>query len=227
MEQWGMLVADDRENYIVKIPRRSEFSVYLAVASAWATAWPRSYRQIFALVDGQRNTERIAILLHKPPEAVAEILDALLASGYISLRTPRKELLMNASLLRASFDLVEPRKEEFARAFYQRLFAEYPQTRTFFAHTDMKRLYSALAATLAVVVAGAEKGENLVPILRSLGERHVRYGVRPEHYPIVGKVLLETFSDFLGPNWTPAFQETWEQAFEIIAHVMASQFQRS
>jgi hemoglobin-like flavoprotein len=222
-----MLVVDDRENYAVKIPRRSEFSVYLAMASAWATMWPRSYRQIFALVDGQRNTERIAILLHKQPEFVSEILDTLLASGYISLRIPKKELLMNASLLRASFDLVEPRKEEFAEAFYNRLFAEYPQTRAFFAKTDMKRLYSALAATLAVVVAGVEKGENLVPILRNLGERHVRYGVKPEHYPIVGKVLLETFSDFLDPNWTPAFQEAWNQAFEIISHVMASQFQRS
>jgi hypothetical protein len=64
-----MLVVDDRENYSIKTPRRSEFFVYLAMASAWVIMWPRSYlnligRQIFALVDGLRNTERIATLLY-------------------------------------------------------------------------------------------------------------------------------------------------------------------
>src|SRR6266702_7509423 len=59
-----MLVVDDRENYAIKILHRSEFSVYLAMASACATMSSFLYRQIFALVDGQRNTERIATLLH-------------------------------------------------------------------------------------------------------------------------------------------------------------------
>ncbi len=61
---------------------------------------------------------------------------------------------MNAALLKESFEMVAPRKEEFAHSFYQRLFSQYPQTRSLFAHTDMKKQESSLAATLAVVVAG-------------------------------------------------------------------------
>jgi hemoglobin-like flavoprotein len=30
----------------------------------------------------------------------------------------------------------------------------------------------------------------IVPKLRELGVRHVRYGARPEHYPVVGEALI-------------------------------------
>src|SRR5690348_14796130 len=100
---------------------------------------------------------------------------------------------MDARLLRSSFDLIAPNKDQFAEAFYQRLFEKYPQTRPFFAHTDMSVQARSLAATLTVVVSGVEKGDNLVPTLQALGARHKTYGVRPEHYPIVGEVLIETF----------------------------------
>jgi len=89
--------------------------------------------------------------------------------------------LMDARLLRSSFDLIAPEKDQFAEAFYQRLFEKYPQTRPFFANTDMSMQARALAATLALVVAGVEKGDDLTPTLQSLGARHRTYGVQPEH----------------------------------------------
>ena len=130
---------------------------------------------------------------------------------------------MDARLLRSSFNLIAPNKDQFAEAFYQRLFEKYPQTRSFFAKTDMAVQARALAATLAVVVAGVEKGDDLTPTLQSLGARHKTYGVLPEHYPIVGEVLIETFQNRLGSQWTPAFQNAWVQAFTIIAQVMSAE----
>lgn len=129
---------------------------------------------------------------------------------------------MNAALLRESFDLIGPNKDAFAEAFYNRLFEKYPATRQYFASTDMAKQARTLAATLAVVVAGVEKGENLVPTLQSLGGRHKTYGVVPEHYPIVGEILIETFRTTLGPRWTPAYQDAWVQAYTVIAQVMAA-----
>src|SRR5215472_6863262 len=82
-----------------------------------------------------------------------------------------KEFLMDARLLRSSFDLIAPDKDQFAEAFYQRLFTKYPQTRPFFANTDMSKQARTLAATLALVVAGVERGDNLVPTLQALGAR--------------------------------------------------------
>ena len=74
-----------------------------------------------------------------------------------------------------------------------------------------------------MVVAGVEKGDDLTPTLQTLGARHKTYGVLPEHYPIVGEVLIETFQNRLGSQWTPAFQNAWIQAFTIIAQVMSGQ----
>ena len=42
------------------------------------------------------------------------------------------------------------------------------------------------------------KLDELVPILTSLGTKHVGYGVVPEHYAIVGEALIATLGDALG-----------------------------
>ena len=130
---------------------------------------------------------------------------------------------MDASLLRSSFDLIALDKDQFAEAFYQRLFEKYPQTRTLFANTDMPKQARTLSAILALVVSGVERGDDLTPTLQSLGVRHKTYGVLPEHYPIVGEVLIETFQNRLGPQWIPAFQEAWIEAFTVIAQVMSAE----
>lgn len=127
---------------------------------------------------------------------------------------------MDAVLLRESFNLVEPDKEKFAEAFYDRLFTTFPETRQLFAKTDMKQQQTALMSAIALVVAGVEKGDNLAPFLRALGERHEKYGVKPEHYSFVGQALLETFGAFLGPQWTPAYLETWTQAYTVVSQGM-------
>ncbi len=127
---------------------------------------------------------------------------------------------MDVILLQESFEMVAPQKDRFARRFYERLFAAYPETQALFAKSDMRRQESALMATLAAVVAGVERGENLGPTLQRLGARHATYGVEPGHYPLVGETLLATFDEFLGPTFTPAMRETWAQAFEVISSQM-------
>jgi hemoglobin-like flavoprotein len=203
------------------IPRRTAYALSRTVnTSPWATSWQRLYRQVFWLSDGCRDIARIATLLHKSEARIEEVLTELAVSGYISLEAERKVLVMNAALLKESFEMVAPQKDDFARRFYERLFSYYPETRSLFAQTDMRRQESVLMATLAAVVAGVERGENLTPILQKLGEKHYGYGVQPEHYPLVGGVLLETFDEFLGSQFTSEMQDAWSQAFEIISTQM-------
>ena len=42
---------------------------------------------------------------------------------------------MDPTLLKDSFNMIAPHKEEFARRFYTQLFKRYPQTRRLFAST--------------------------------------------------------------------------------------------
>lgn len=205
------------------IPDRSRHAEQLkTMHEAVATSWTRLYRQVFWLADGRRNVERISALLHKSTERVEQIIYELLVSGYIKVKSGEKELVMDPILLKESFNMIAPRKEEFARHFYTLLFTQHPETRQMFSPTEegMRRQESSLIATLAVVVAGVERGDNLTKVIHSLGERHSRYGALPTHYPIVGTLLIQSFQDFLGNAFTPQMKQAWSQAYDIISTEM-------
>src|SRR5215467_6757196 len=116
-------------------------------------------------------------------------------------------MALQLEFLETSFQQIAPRGEAFVTAFYDRLFTNYPQTRAFFASTNMQEQRKKLLGALILVIQNLRKPEVLTSALKGLGQRHVAYGVRPEHYPIVGAILLETFSDVLGERWTPAYHD--------------------
>ncbi|HZO74641.1 MAG TPA: globin family protein [Ktedonobacteraceae bacterium] len=202
------------------IPLRTPYADTIVLTSPWATSWQRLYRQVFWLSDGQRDVRKIARLLHKSEAEIERVIHELTVSGYTSMQIEEKVLVMDAPLLKQSFEIIKPQQEAFADSFYQRLFTYYPETQKLFAHTDMKRQKSSLMATLATIVACVERGDNLMPTLQKLGERHQRYGVMPDHYPLVGGVLLETFKEYIGPSFSIAMQDAWSRAFEIISSQM-------
>jgi hemoglobin-like flavoprotein len=135
-------------------------------------------------------------------------------------REQRKVMTLPIDLLETSFQEIAPQGEAFVAAFYERLFADYPQTKAFFAATDMKEQQKKLLGALALVIQHLRKPDALAPALNGLGKRHAAYGVRPEHYPLVGAVLLDTFAACLGERWTPARRDAWTQAYQAICALM-------
>src|SRR6266852_8437743 len=129
-------------------------------------------------------------------------------------------MALQIEFLETSFQTIAPRGEAFVTAFYERLFTRFPETRAFFASTNMKEQRKKLLGALALVIGNLRKPEVLASALGGLGQRHVAYGVRPEHYPIVGAVLLDTFADFLGDDWTPTYHDAWAQAYQAVCALM-------
>jgi methyl-accepting chemotaxis protein len=127
------------------------------------------------------------------------------------------ETLMKAQLLRSSFDLISP--EKFVHAFYIRLFERYPALRPLFVQ-DISIQERSLAATLEVIVQAAEQQEDLSHMLYLLGKRHAMYGVLPEHYPLLGTALLETFSLSLGERFTPEMRQAWTETYDSVSAAM-------
>lgn len=127
---------------------------------------------------------------------------------------------LQIELLETSFQALAPHEEVFVANFYERLFTSYPQTRAFFASVDMKEQRKKLLGALILVIQTLKKPEVLTRALQSLGQRHATYGVQPEHYPIVGTILLETFADSLGEQWTPAYHQAWVEAYRAISSIM-------
>ena len=129
-------------------------------------------------------------------------------------------MALQIEFLETSFQAIAPRGEAFVTAFYERLFTRFPQTRAFFASTNMQEQRKKLLGALALVIQNLRKPEVLASALQGLGQRHVAYGVQTEYYPIVGTILLETFADLLGERWTPAYHKAWAQAYEAICAIM-------
>jgi hemoglobin-like flavoprotein len=129
---------------------------------------------------------------------------------------------MNLDLesLETSFDLVAARGDELMDDFYARLFATVPSVKPLFAGTDLKRQKTMLLAVLVLLRKSLRDLEAITPTLHKLGACHVAYGAQPEHYPVVGEVLLASMAHIAGESWRPEYQRAWTEAFAIVAGAM-------
>jgi hemoglobin-like flavoprotein len=122
-------------------------------------------------------------------------------------------------LVQDSFAKVAPISEQAAVLFYGRLFEVAPSVRAMFPD-DMTEQRKKLMATLAVVVGGLTNLEAILPAASALAKRHVNYGAKAEHYPVVGGALLWTLEKGLGDAWTPELAEAWTAAYGTLSGYM-------
>ena len=125
-------------------------------------------------------------------------------------------------LVQQSFAKVAPISEQAAELFYGRLFEIAPSVRAMFPN-DMTEQRRKLMATLAIVVNGLSNLETILPAASSLATRHVAYGAKPEHYPVVGAALLWTLEKGLGADWTPELAKAWTAAYTTLSEFMIAQ----
>jgi methyl-accepting chemotaxis protein len=126
---------------------------------------------------------------------------------------------MNLEALETSFDLVAPRGDELMDEFYSRLFAAAPAVKPLFPD-DLSRQKVMLLGALVLLRKSLRDLDSIVPKLRDLGARHVAYGAKPEHYPVVGTVLIASMAAVAGDAWTAEYEAAWAEAFEIVAATM-------
>lgn len=124
-------------------------------------------------------------------------------------------------LVQTSFAQVKPIADVAAAIFYERLFALDPAVKPMFRR-DPKVQGAMLMHTLAAAVNGLTALDKLVPVLQGLARRHVKYGVRDDHYDTVGDALLSTLEQGLGTAFTPDVHAAWIRAYSLIATVMRS-----
>ena len=127
---------------------------------------------------------------------------------------------LDLEALETSFDLVAPRGDELMDVFYARLFTTAPVVKPLFAGTDMARQKSMLLGALVLLRKSLRDLDAIVPTLRGLGARHIGYGAEPEHYPVVGEVLIASMRDVAGDAWRPEYEQAWTAAYAVVAGAM-------
>jgi nitric oxide dioxygenase len=126
------------------------------------------------------------------------------------------------SLVQQSFAKVAPISEAAAVLFYDRLFETAPSVRAMFPE-DMTEQRKRLMGMLATVVGGLSNLEAILPAASALAKRHVGYGAKAEHYPVVGATLLWTLEKGLGDAWTPELEQAWTRAYGVLSGFMISE----
>jgi hemoglobin-like flavoprotein len=123
------------------------------------------------------------------------------------------------NLVQETFAMVVPIADQAAALFYERLFTLDPSLRWLF-RGDMTAQGKKLMSTLALAVNGLRQPDKIIPAVQHLGRKHVGYGVRPEHYAIVGEALLWTLEQGLGEAFTLEAEEAWTAVYTLVATVM-------
>ena len=127
---------------------------------------------------------------------------------------------LHITVLENSFDLIAERPQELVDRFYDNLFSNAPSIRALFANTDMRAQKRALLGALVALRRSLRDLPSIAPFLADLGARHANYGVRAEHYQVVGAALLETMAELGGSAWNPSFTAEWAHAYQVVAKIM-------
>ncbi|WP_029352857.1 globin family protein [Bosea sp. 117] len=122
-------------------------------------------------------------------------------------------------LLRRSIDGLRPHSEQAAALFYGRLFEMLPEVRPLFTE-DMVEQGRKLMRTLVAVMNGIDDMRSLRPAVERLGQRHLQYGVRQEHYEPVGVALIWALEQGLGDAFTPDTRSAWLKAYDVLTQIM-------
>jgi nitric oxide dioxygenase len=124
-------------------------------------------------------------------------------------------------LVQSSFQQVLPIADAAGELLYGRIFVLAPETRHLF-DVDIRPQARRLMGAVKVAVDGLDRLEEVAPFLIKLGARHVRYGVRPEHFEVGGDALLWTLEQGLGEAFTPEVRQAWVAAWNVVAGAMVT-----
>jgi nitric oxide dioxygenase len=129
-------------------------------------------------------------------------------------------------IINKTFAAVLPISDAAAELFYNRLFEINPGVRAMFKG-DMKEQGRKLMHTIGTAVGAARNLDSLRGPLQELAKRHVKYGVRPEHFDDVGSALIHTLEKGLGSQFTPEAKVAWVSLYGEIVGIMVPALQRA
>lgn len=144
---------------------------------------------------------------------------AIIPADRSSSRIPVDQAVIGR--LRSSFAEVKGKDADLGRIFYDALFAAAPQVRPLFK-SDPESQSRKLVDSLEAVLTNLENPVENATMLAELGQRHVRYGAKPEHYGLVVSLLTDAIRQVLGATNEDTRVREWNLALTLIARQMVA-----
>jgi len=122
-------------------------------------------------------------------------------------------------IIKSTVPVLEVHGVAITKRFYGLMFEAHPELLNIFNHANQKqgRQQTALANTVYAAAVHIDNLAPIIPAVKQIAHKHRSLGVKPEHYPIVGKFLLMAIKDVLGDAATDEILGAWEEAYGVIA----------
>ncbi len=105
-------------------------------------------------------------------------------------------------------------------AFYAKLFTDQPALRRMFP-SEMDKQYVKLVDMLSSIIMSLDHAPTIESNeLVAMSKRHTGYGVKTEHYTMVGNALLWTLKKGLGSEWNEETEKAWSDCYQSLADTM-------
>jgi nitric oxide dioxygenase len=124
-------------------------------------------------------------------------------------------------IIKSTVPVLKEHGVEITTTFYKNMFANHEEIKGMFnmARQESGEQPKALAMTILAAAQNIDNLEALLPAVKNIAGAHVNSKVKAEHYPIIGKNLLEAIKEVLGDAATEEVINAWGEAYEVIAKV--------
>ena len=130
------------------------------------------------------------------------------------------------TIIKATVPILQTGGEALTTHFYKLMFRDFPEVQVFFnqTHQASGEQPRALANSVLCYARNIDALQNLGAVAGQIINKHVALQILPEHYPIVGKCLLQAIREVLGAETaTDAVIDAWAAAYGQLADVLIAE----
>jgi len=91
----------------------------------------------------------------------------------------------------------------------------------------LRKLFGKVLNAVGCVVAGLQDASKLVPLLTSLGGRHISYNTNEAFWPALGKALNIVLAEVLGDGFTAQVENAWNVVYGFTSSIMIAGLQQA
>lgn len=127
-----------------------------------------------------------------------------------------------AKIIKGTVPILREHGEQLTSTFYKTMLHDHPELNNYFNTVNQAtgRQPRALTAVILHFAANISHTSELIPKLERVCNKHCSLAIKPEHYEIVGKYLLQAFARILGATMTPEVHAAWHKAYWILARML-------
>lgn len=124
-------------------------------------------------------------------------------------------------LIKSTVPVLEEHGATITTVFYERMFENHPELLHMFNKANQKqgKQQVALANMVYAAAKNIDQIDTILEEIKLVSQKHRGLNVKPEHYPIVGKYLLQAIKEVLGDAATDDIMKAWEETYAVIAQV--------